>query len=63
MRLGRGTAEVAAVKLSSSRPGPLPRCSVECMPLEHWREALARHREPFRNAKVLLTNYHEDACL
>lgn len=49
---------VALYRQRAIRPNP-----VECVPLERWREALALHREPFRGAKVLLTNYRdEDAC-
>lgn len=39
---------------------PVP---VDCMPLEQWQDALKRAKEGFRDCKVLLTNYPEDACV
>ena len=38
-------------------------CSVDCVPLEQWQEALQRASGSYRGFKVLLTNYPEDACL
>lgn len=37
--------------------------SVECVPLERWREGLDLYNREKRNYKVLLTNYPEDVCM
>lgn len=39
----------------------LKSATVECMPLEDWEAALKRVRSDFRDAKVVLTTFSEDA--
>lgn len=40
-------------------------CSVDCVPLGRWKEAIEMYRENHRDNKILLTNYPEDvdACM
>lgn len=39
---------------------PVP---VHCVPLNDFKEALDRHRQSYKDGKVLLTNYGDDVCL
>lgn len=39
---------------------PMP---VECVPLERWREAVAKYNTEQHNYKVLLTSYADDVCM